>query len=603
MIFYTTLNRVSWGFIKMKVTLYQNCILTNAYSEVFDNKRPNPRSATGRTPLQDYLDGLPHFNIVVNESYMPMSGNVTFENDLIIQHIRILNTPCNYMEVTDTDTGVHFYAFIDDFQVVNNLVMVEYSVDVWSTFSPLMILRKSHLTNSFTRFIGNNKYITYFSSPAAINTSDKYILKECMQNYNTIDVSIIAEFSAYEPTTPDKISSRYSFIAEVKSTNRSEKWDLTNYEEVIKQLIQGIPYNKVGTASIFNLNFEINRIWVIPHKFEFQNTYGKGASSVYRTNANYIYQKIGDSTLIRNAFVFYDLSANFIRIKNSQGLNYKMYNKRVLNQNTYLTLAGFYIGNGSRRIAVGGNSLDINICLDCAIGINSFMLTLELGNGNIYDITADYEYKPPIASISAEAFEANKINYELTKQSQLFSTISDVIGILGTTVGGGAQIFKGGGKVSTGNVIGGASNIAQGTSTILTGLPNGIMNTIQGIDALKALEAPTNVYTQTLQANSATNLNIYLGLVQYVPDIEDDNPDTCNVLNYDETYKQFGYLVDEFVDNTIFTFDTKEVNFYYDILKFDFVKLYGGFTQSVATVLKQILLNGFKFHLSHIVSD
>ena len=116
-----------------RVNLYKNCILTARNTEVFRN----------RSILEEYLATLdkPYTaDIDISNVYTTLSGKITID-------ATPLNGDFNYIkfeEFNDGGTEVKqtVYAFIDRFNIINDLLVIDYSVDVWHTYFDKTVLRK-----------------------------------------------------------------------------------------------------------------------------------------------------------------------------------------------------------------------------------------------------------------------------------------------------------------------------------------------------------------------------------------------------------------------------------------------------------------------------
>ena len=81
-------------------------------------------------------------------------------------------------------------------------------------------------------------------------------------------------------------------------------------------------------------------------------------------------------------------------------------------------------------------------------------------------------------------------------------------------------------------------------------------------------------------------LNARIGIVELLIDSDNDIEVQANINNT-------GYMCNEIVDN-LFIKPLNEENNVYNVMRFDYVNIYGAFTQKIARILKKILLDGFK---------
>ena len=62
--------------------------------------------------------------------------------------------------------------------------------------------------------------------------------------------------------------------------------------------------------------------------------------------------------------------------------------------------------------------------------LNSFNLKMRV-QGQFIDITEDYHYIPALTTMSREAFESQRIAYEVSRLNNTIQIVSQVLGIMG----------------------------------------------------------------------------------------------------------------------------------------------------------------------------
>ena len=140
----------------MIIKLYKNCILTDAYSEVFDVYH---KDANSKTALDRYLETLEQKTIATPHTYVTNSGKISFDlNDEDGTEFYDFN----YMSITDEVNNFTRFCFIDAVTVVNGIAVVSYIEDLWSNYAPSLQMRKSLLTRS--RIIDYGSYKIPFYS-------------------------------------------------------------------------------------------------------------------------------------------------------------------------------------------------------------------------------------------------------------------------------------------------------------------------------------------------------------------------------------------------------------------------------------------------------
>ena len=182
----------------MIIKLYKNCILTDAYSEVFDVYH---KDANNKTALDRYLATVEQKTIATPHTYVTNSGKISFdlidENDTEFYEF-------NYMSITDEVNNFTRFCFIDAITVVNGIAVVSYIEDVWSNYAPSLQMRKSLLTRS--RIIDYGSYKIPF-----------YSLGMEYQGNNELKIT-----SLFENT-----SNKFNLIMQTQVYNLSEKGELS----------------------------------------------------------------------------------------------------------------------------------------------------------------------------------------------------------------------------------------------------------------------------------------------------------------------------------------------------------------------------------------
>ena len=158
-------------------------------------------------------------------------------------------------------------------------------------------------------------------------------------------------------------------------------------------------------------------------------------------------------------------------------------------------------------------------------------------------------------------------------------------GMLDTSIGVSGLLLGGaiGGVTGVGSMLGGASGFVSGTTEI----GKGITSIIGGQKELEIANREMFSTSKAIKVNSDGVLNGYYGIVQYF--IAPDNATEVQA-NIDNT----GYVCNEIVDDLFNKPITDTVATAYNIMRFDFVNIFGKFTQNIAKALRAILYNGFK---------
>ena len=175
----------------MIIKLYKNCILTDAYSEVFDVYH---KDANNKTALDRYLATLEQKTIATPHTYVTNSGKISFD---LRDEYDAEFYDFNYMSITDEVNYFTRYCFIDAITVVNGIAVVSYVEDVWSNYAPSLQMRKSLLTRS--RIIDYGSYkIPFYSLGMEYQGNNQLKLIELFEKAQTYQqVGIILQVQLY----------------------------------------------------------------------------------------------------------------------------------------------------------------------------------------------------------------------------------------------------------------------------------------------------------------------------------------------------------------------------------------------------------------------
>lgn len=254
-------------------------------------------------------------------------------------------------------------------------------------------------------------------------------------------------------------------------------------------------------------------------------------------------------------------------------------------------LNNFLFGNLSHQVSLGGRSLTPYFDIVAAVGLNSFNLKMRV-KGQFIDITEDYHYIPTLTTMSREAFESQRIAYEVSKLNNTIQIASQVLGIVGDVQQAGQKAAE--------------EDYSAAGRLPLTLTQRGL--NITGTVAQRlALEAPTNVITAAQSSNSTTLDNVRAGLLAFIPDLSEDvttekgNTDNLTLLyNADQLV---GYACEVVVDNAVFYPADLSTSPKFNVIQFNAVNITGVFSQSIAQVLTKILMNGTRIWYSEDVRE
>lgn len=541
----------------MIIKLYKNCILTDAYSEVFDVYH---KDANNKTALDRYLATLEQKTIVTPHTYVTNSGKISFdlidENDTEFYEF-------NYMSITDEVNNFTRFCFIDAITVVNGIAVVSYIEDIWSNYAPSLQMRKSLLTRS--RIIDYGSYkIPFYSLGMEYQGNNQLKLTELFekaQNYQ--QVAIVLQVQLYKLSQSGAVSEReiYEFFVTGKVKNQDNFITYRPVQNAIEILFDIITKSS-GTTINWNgaeWNYEVYNATLVPEVFNIAlATSATSAVKIYEEgNLSVYFAPLGDS-ILGNTAIQYTVSKQLAS-------NFKQ----------------FKVGTMENAFDVIQNGSAVEIKVGYFASKTDFALYISFQN-QLFDITRDFMIEFPITVQSADVTQQQATAREVANLNAKLGIARGAMQI----AGGVADVALGATQVnissSWGKQLKGAGQIASG----LTDIGGGIMNIVsqkKQLDVANRALYTTNKGTKII-SNAALVANYGIVVYEIVPDNEVEvqaNIDNC------------GYVCNEIVDNLFNTITTGTTN-KWNVMQFDYVNIYGKFTQRIADVLRDILNAGFK---------
>ena len=203
----------------------------------------------------------------------------------------------------------------------------------------------------------------------------------------------------------------------------------------------------------------------------------------------------------------------------------------------------------------------------------------------IIDISSSFKYIVPISVQTADATQQQATAREIAQLNAKMGIASGAMQI-GSAANDAAM---GASKVAFGASTGQLGSVLKGSEQI-SGAPfkagQGIMNIISSKKQLDIANRAMYVSNKGTAVSNSAIVNAKLGIVFYVI-----NPD--NEVEVQANIDNCGYVCNEIVDNLFSTITTGTTN-KWNVMQFDYVNIYGKFTQRIADVLRDILNAGFK---------
>lgn len=541
----------------MIIKLYKNCILTDAYSEVFDVYH---KDANNKTALDRYLATLEQKTITTPHTYVTNSGKISFdlidENDTEFYEF-------NYMSITDEVNNFTRFCFIDAITVVNGIAVVSYIEDIWSNYAPSLQMRKSLLTRS--RIIDYGSYkIPFYSLGMEYQGNNQLKLTELFEKAQTYQqVGIILQVQLYKLTTQGAVSDReiYEFFVSSK-IERQDNYityrPVASADEILFDIIKKSSSTKINWNNE-EWNYEVYNAIYVPETFNIPLNASQGTPIKIYTKGNVdFYFVVFPASMLGSLEIQYTQQKTIVS-------NFKQ----------------FKVGTILNAYDIIQNGSNIEIKVGYFTSKTDFGLYLSFQN-QILDVTKDFMREFPITVQTADVTQQQATARELSQLNAKLGIASGAMQI----AGGVADVALGATQVnissSWGKQLKGAGQIASGLTDIGGGIIN-IVSQKKQLDIANRALYTTNKGTKII-SNAALIANYGIVVYEIVPDNEVEvqaNIDNC------------GYVCNEIVDNLFNTITTGTTN-KWNVMQFDYVNIYGKFTQRIADVLRDILNAGFK---------
>ena len=544
----------------MIIKLYKNCILTDAYSEVFDVYH---KDANAKTALDRYLETLEQKTIVTPHTYVTNSGKISFDlNDDDGTEFYDFN----YMSITDEVNNFTRFCFIDAVTVVNGIAVVSYIEDLWSNYAPSLQMRKSLLTRSRIVDYGSYK-IPFYSLGMEYQGNNQLKLVELFEKAQQYQqVGIILQVQLYKLTEQGKVSEReiYEFFVSSKierQDNYISYRPVASADNVLFNIIKKSSNTKI-TWNNEEWNYEVYNAIYVPETFNIPLNASQGAPVKIYTEGNVdFYFVLFPGSMTGNLEIQYTQQKTIVS-------NFKQ----------------FKVGTILTAYEIVQNGSDITIKIGYFVSKTDFGLYLSFQN-QIFEITRDFMREFPISVQTADvtqqqatAREVAQLNAKLGIASGAMQVGSGVTDWAMGTLQMGLGAYSG----NTGMMMKGAQQSSRAPFEVGRGVLN-IISSNKQLDVANRAMYVSNKGTKLLSSASiCANYGILLYEIQPDNEVEvQANIDNC------------GYVCNEIVDNLLSSITTGTTN-KWNVMQFEYVNIYGKFTQRIADALRDILYAGFK---------
>ena len=534
----------------MIIKLYKNCILTDAYSEVFDVYH---KDVNNKTALDRYLETLQSKSFTIPHTYVTNSGKISFdlidENDTEFYDF-------NYMSIHDETNNFTRFCFIDAITVVNGIAVVSYIEDVWSNYAPSLQMRKSLLTRS--RIIDYGSYkIPFYSLGMEYQGNNELKITPLFENTSK-KFNLIMQTQVYKLSEQGELSQRdilETYVA-IKNSDDTYRSSFSSFEALYLAKTLTVKSSKTQLTS--GEYYEVYNILILPESL-------------------HILQE-SDVTLSYNVFDNVYIIALVENVVSMENINYTATKTLPCNYKQ------FKVGTLLNAYDLVQNGTDITVKIGYYATNTDFNVYLNFQN-QIYEITKDFMLDLPISVQTADvtqqqatAREVANLNAKLgiaNGAMQIGSAIADV-------AIGASKIAYGAGTRNSWASIKGAEQISN--APFVAG--RGVMNIISSSKQLDVANRAMYVSNKGVKVLSNTVMTAVYGIVVY--EIQPDNE-----VEVQANIDNCGYVCNEIVDNLFNTITTGTTN-KWNVMQFEYVNIYGKFTQRIADALRDILYAGFK---------
>lgn len=574
----------------MKLTLYKKCILNNSYSEVFDCKVMTVKNGQSMSILDAYLSGLD--SISYTNDFIYTEGNGSFQIELYpLQNADDIYS-YNYLKIEEFEDDKRTfkrYCFIDTItKIASDVVVVDYSEDIWSSYSSTMEIRDGVICNKF-----QNPTAPYYL-PAPLDGNNKPTFNSVQSTAGNF--MIVCQLQVYKLKEDGVSNNRLTYtVALAEISNALEPAGTKHLPgiysdtQILNALVRGMAdkYVYVYEGSIQEVAgyyYEIDNFTLLPATVTAVNSIGQ--LGVVGTVLTSMYEK-GPTV----AIAFLDLMDR----RSGTGFYRKeLYNFTI--ENNYQNMS---FGSLLSQYEITPNGGDITVKIEMVPSNYDFKLLLYMQN-KVIDITNDFVVKMPFTSLNAEENTSKKIQRELATINGVFDIVQGVadtgIQIAGAVMTGGMSLL-GGSTVSTEDITKyrystkdrqltsrvNRSYSAKENQASAGGLTGGIRQIANGVTDVIYANKPKYSSTQGTFTTSDGITNAVYGFG--VMCINPDNTDYVNGL-----LKRTGYTVFMPVTSYDEVFNASK----YDVIKMNTVILYGDFQQDITYALTEILRTGIR---------
>ena len=586
--------------MSLSITLYQNCKLTNKYSQVFKD----------RTTMNTYLAGLTYSQVYSGDDiYYTNSGTISIDNSSLLGNG---GDKYNYMKFTHTAEGgtiTHRFAFVNNITIVNEVAVIEYSEDIWHTYA---IDTNTHKINLFNSLLEQAKTLNggtgyeYTATEIANLPKGLPIQPEGQNNpefkpFTASDPAqancyILITASVYKLTAQGEVNERFvsnyllSYQQNITgghtplASGKNYLWDLSDTQtlELLAQIQAKSSDTTVSYKTQPNYHYDIIDVKLIPDTMgtiwfddylTADSTHDAGLYPDFSLTLN-----MYDIDSTESAYYDFDTKIEFNNLVISSETRYidnnghLRYTYNGVKQNTVLQYTRTFgsdksyvaIANLSRVIPITFNGLSKTATFELSVNLFNNSIRLLFDN-TITDISSDFTLQIPISTQGADITQQQKIALRTGNIVQALSLVGQTFS-LGASIG--TAVATHGGSMQS-DLGGNSSNLVKQAT-----------NLISGAVQMDSRNQAQYVANKVMSVNDTSIMNCVLnGLRELKMNYENETLVDSIIYYYGYKYK----LLVNFFD-TVYSAN--------NYVKFAQANVYGSYSQSVAEQLSRILENG-----------
>lgn len=559
------------GIMQTKITLYDECIINSGYKDIF------------RTTylLDDYLNSLSKTTLSLGSG---KSLNIEYKGEITTeisdsQFLWAFNKNYMKIEFKDTFTSDDIYAFIDDIYTRGNILHIQYTMDVYHTFSILVGVGNDPMWRIKTGYLSNclriDEYdISRYELPKQPIQNAPYIMQDFNRDsqYANPNKTKVDEYSSYRgffylflvigirrsalissAITPEEKYICRVFLGSDNTTSSIGTFTQPQIIEVLNRLTVRQSSHIIDSTSYF----KIYKSYVVSTQFQINNIVGGSNTRAFMDEIRYDDRYIH----LRYNNITYD-----------QSNEYSIYYGCIKNSFNI-----FALGFRNNKYYINNNGIEHKFTITCIKAIDELHFYISI-DGDRKEITESFSMDLLFNIPSGEELANRKINYTLN--SELNENYKNKAKV--DTAIGAVQFVGGLGSMAIGAGLGSASIAMRGANMTLGGISS--MNSgLTEIDAAnskqKAIDNQQYNNITSVNTNAIAINDQYTGVQIML--IDEDYSDYDEVLR---TKDELGYSVNHIIDEI-----KPSISYDYDILKFSYIRVMG-----LSTLYNSIIENIFK---------